>query len=223
MPLHKVASEMHSAHAVIYVWCANFLLASDVAPIRNLGRGRMAASVLAAAQGTITVTAPASGSKVTVPFDVHFTYSATATYTKLWIDGWLSSPSTMGAPSITRSRRSLLVATPCHCRRMMPAAIQSLPLTYRLRFLPLHPRSPSASAQPRRACCRAHTAVHRCSPEYVEHCVTWTVDTVPGGSSSVGTITGTGTTVTYTAPATAGPHTVTATSVANTGAFASAG
>jgi len=35
----------------------------------------------------ITVTSPANGATVTVPFDVHFTYSATDTYTKLWIDG----------------------------------------------------------------------------------------------------------------------------------------
>ncbi len=39
------------------------------------------------AAGVITVTSPASGATVSVPFDVHFTYSATASYTKLWIDG----------------------------------------------------------------------------------------------------------------------------------------
>ncbi len=33
------------------------------------------------------MTTPANGATVTVPFDVHFTYSATDTYTKLWIDG----------------------------------------------------------------------------------------------------------------------------------------
>lgn len=43
-------------------------------------------SVLAAA-GTITVASPANGASVTVPFNVNFTYSGTATYTKLWIDG----------------------------------------------------------------------------------------------------------------------------------------
>jgi hypothetical protein len=42
-------------------------------------------SVLAA--GVITVNSPANGATVTVPFDVNFTYGATATYTKLWIDG----------------------------------------------------------------------------------------------------------------------------------------
>jgi len=42
-------------------------------------------SVLAA--GVITVNTPANGATVTVPFDVNFTYGATATYTKLWIDG----------------------------------------------------------------------------------------------------------------------------------------
>ncbi|MGA2990057.1 MAG: hypothetical protein ABSD88_06235 [Candidatus Korobacteraceae bacterium] len=41
----------------------------------------------AAAVGTITVTAPASGATVSLPFNVHFTYSGTATYTKLWSDG----------------------------------------------------------------------------------------------------------------------------------------
>lgn len=45
--------------------------------------------------------------------------------------------------------------------------------------------------------------------------VTWTVDGVPNGNGTVGTITGTGNTVTYTAPGTAGTHTVTATSVAD--------
>ena len=51
--------------------------------------------------------------------------------------------------------------------------------------------------------------------------VTWTVDGVAGGSSTVGTITGSGDTVTYTAPATTGSHTVTATSVASSSSSAS--
>ena len=41
----------------------------------------------ALANGVITVTTPLNGAVVTVPFDVHFTYSGTDTYTKLWIDG----------------------------------------------------------------------------------------------------------------------------------------
>ena len=45
--------------------------------------------------------------------------------------------------------------------------------------------------------------------------VTWTVDGVAGGSSTVGTITGSGNTVTYTAPGATGSHTVTATSAAS--------
>ncbi len=51
--------------------------------------------------------------------------------------------------------------------------------------------------------------------------VTWTVDGVAGGNASVGTITGTGDSVTYTAPATAGSHTVTATSAASAASSAS--
>jgi len=51
--------------------------------------------------------------------------------------------------------------------------------------------------------------------------VTWKVDGVSGGNSSVGTLTGTGNTVTYTAPLSPGSHTVTATSVANTAISAS--
>jgi hypothetical protein len=51
--------------------------------------------------------------------------------------------------------------------------------------------------------------------------VTWTVDGVANGNSSVGTLAGTGNTVTYTAPAAAGSHTVTATSSANTASGAS--
>ena len=43
--------------------------------------------VSALANGVITVTTPLNGAIVTVPFDVHFTYSGTDTYTKLWIDG----------------------------------------------------------------------------------------------------------------------------------------
>jgi hypothetical protein len=43
--------------------------------------------VSARAAGVITVTTPLNDATVTVPFDVHFTYSATDTYTKLWIDG----------------------------------------------------------------------------------------------------------------------------------------
>ena len=45
--------------------------------------------------------------------------------------------------------------------------------------------------------------------------VSWTVDSIAGGNATVGAITGTGNTVTYTAPATAGSHTVVATSVAD--------
>ena len=43
-------------------------------------------SVLATA-GTITVSSPGKGATVTVPFNVNFTYSGTASYMKLWIDG----------------------------------------------------------------------------------------------------------------------------------------
>jgi hypothetical protein len=43
-------------------------------------------SVLATA-GTIDVISPGNASTVTVPFNVSFTYSGTASYTKLWIDG----------------------------------------------------------------------------------------------------------------------------------------
>ena len=43
--------------------------------------------VSALANGVITVTTPLNGATVAVPFDVHFTYSGTDTYTKLWIDG----------------------------------------------------------------------------------------------------------------------------------------
>jgi hypothetical protein len=45
--------------------------------------------------------------------------------------------------------------------------------------------------------------------------VSWTVDGVANGNATVGTLAGTGNTVTYTAPATTGSHTVTATSAAN--------
>jgi hypothetical protein len=43
-------------------------------------------SALATA-GTIGAISPANGASVTVPFSVKFTYSGTASYTKLWIDG----------------------------------------------------------------------------------------------------------------------------------------
>jgi hypothetical protein len=49
--------------------------------------------------------------------------------------------------------------------------------------------------------------------------VTWSVDSIPGGNSTVGSITSAGL---YTPPSTGGRHTVTATSVANTGQSASA-
>jgi parallel beta-helix repeat protein len=51
--------------------------------------------------------------------------------------------------------------------------------------------------------------------------VTWSVDGVANGNSSVGTISGSGSSVTYVAPAASGSHVVTATSVANTSAKAS--
>ncbi len=46
--------------------------------------------------------------------------------------------------------------------------------------------------------------------------VAWAVDGVQNGNAAVGTITGTGNTVVYTAPAAAGAHAVTATSNALT-------
>lgn len=52
--------------------------------------------------------------------------------------------------------------------------------------------------------------------------VAWTVDGILNGSSSVGTIVGTGAAVAYTAPVTSGSHTVTVTSLADTSQFASA-
>ncbi len=52
--------------------------------------------------------------------------------------------------------------------------------------------------------------------------VTWKVDGVANGNATVGTISGTGNTVTYTAPATAGSHTLTAISAADTSKQASA-
>jgi hypothetical protein len=52
--------------------------------------------------------------------------------------------------------------------------------------------------------------------------VTWSVDSIPGGNSTVGTITGTGSTISYTSPAQPGHHTITATSVVNTNSSANA-
>lgn len=52
--------------------------------------------------------------------------------------------------------------------------------------------------------------------------VSWTVDGISGGSSTVGTVSGTGSTITYTAPGSAGSHTLTATSAADTTKTASA-
>jgi parallel beta-helix repeat protein len=52
--------------------------------------------------------------------------------------------------------------------------------------------------------------------------VSWKVDGVANGSSAVGTISGSGNSVTYVAPATAGSHTVTATSTADSTATGSA-
>ncbi|WP_306601923.1 right-handed parallel beta-helix repeat-containing protein [Geothrix sp. 21YS21S-2] len=51
--------------------------------------------------------------------------------------------------------------------------------------------------------------------------VSWDVDGIAGGSAAVGTISGSGTTVSYIAPATTGTHTITATSAANTSVSAS--
>jgi hypothetical protein len=51
--------------------------------------------------------------------------------------------------------------------------------------------------------------------------VTWTVDGVAGGNSTAGTVSGSGGTVTYTAPATAGTHTLVATSAADASKTAS--
>lgn len=52
--------------------------------------------------------------------------------------------------------------------------------------------------------------------------VTWSVDGVTGGNSTVGTVTGTGGTVTYTAPSTGGARTLVATSLADATKSASA-
>ncbi|WP_306589643.1 right-handed parallel beta-helix repeat-containing protein [Geothrix sp. 21YS21S-4] len=52
--------------------------------------------------------------------------------------------------------------------------------------------------------------------------VTWTVDGVAGGNATTGTVSGTGATVTYTAPAAGGTHVLVATSTADTTKSASA-
>ena len=51
--------------------------------------------------------------------------------------------------------------------------------------------------------------------------VTWSVDSVVGGNATVGTLTGSGNTVTYTAPVAAGTHTLQATSLQDTSKTAS--
>jgi len=193
-------------------------------PFAILGAVVLAASVLAAAQGTITVTAPASGSKVTVPFDVHFTYSATATYTKLWIDGvaiiaehngstFDYTVTALAAGSHTLSLQADDASSNTIIAAHVPITVSSTPPAITVSLSPASASVLSGGTQ------QFTAAVQNTSNTGV----TWTVDTVPGGSSSVGTITGSGASATYTAPATAGPHTVTATSVANTSAFASAG
>ena len=52
--------------------------------------------------------------------------------------------------------------------------------------------------------------------------VTWTVDGIAGGNGTVGTVSGTGNTITYTAPASGGSHRLTATSAADASKSASA-
>ncbi len=52
--------------------------------------------------------------------------------------------------------------------------------------------------------------------------VTWTVDGILGGNGTVGTLSGSGSSVTYAAPATGGSHTITATSAADSTKTASA-
>ncbi|HEY3269851.1 MAG TPA: right-handed parallel beta-helix repeat-containing protein [Geothrix sp.] len=64
-------------------------------------------------------------------------------------------------------------------------------------------------------------SVTNAAPNPIDTSVTWSIDGVSGGSSTVGTLSGTGSTMTYKAPASAGIHILTATSVADPRASAS--
>src|SRR5437588_2083292 len=69
---------------------ASFVLAATRIVGSNLSRGLIFLCFLsvssAAFAGTVTITSPANGSSVNSPVHVHATYSATATYMKLWVD-----------------------------------------------------------------------------------------------------------------------------------------
>ena len=182
-------------------------------PFAILGAVVLAASVLAAAQGTITVTAPASGSKVTVPFDVHFTYSATATYTKLWIDGvaiiaehngstFDYTVTALAAGSHTLSLQADDASSNTIIAAHVPITVSSTPPAITVSLSPASASVLSGGTQ------QFTATVQNTSNTGV----TWTVDGSSSGSPTSGTITASGL---YTAGTSTGNHSVVATSLAD--------
>jgi acid phosphatase len=180
-------------------------------------------SVPALAVGVITVTSPMNGATVTVPFDVHFTYSSTDTYTKLWIDGVPiiseHNGSTFDYTVTSLATGKHVLALQAHDASSnttvtddITITVSSGPPTITVSVTPTSVTLPPNGIQ------QFTATVQNTSDTAVD----WSVDSILNGDSSVGTISGSGTTVTYMAPATAGKHSVTATSVADSNDFASA-
>jgi hypothetical protein len=179
--------------------------------------------ISALANGVITVTSPTNGATVSVPFDVHFTYSGTDTYTKLWIDG---SPiisehngSTFDYTVTSLAAGKHVLALQAHDASSNTTVTTDVTITVSSTPLPITVSvTPTSVNLPPNGTQQFTATVQNTSNTGV----VWTVDGVVNGSSSVGTISDSGDTVTYTAPATTGNHSVTATSAIDTNAFATA-
>jgi acid phosphatase len=179
--------------------------------------------ISALAAGVITVTSPTNGATVTVPFDVHFTYSGTDTYTKLWIDG---SPIISEHNGSTFDYTVTSLAAGEHVLTLQAHDASSNTT------ISVHDTITVSSGPPAITVSITPTSVtlvpngNQLFTATVQNTsnssVVWTVDGAVNGSSSAGKISGIGDTVTYTAPASTGNHSVVATSAIDMNASATA-
>ena len=180
------------------------------------------------ASATVTVLAPASVSVMVSPGSATLKTGASASITAAvsgssntavaWsVDGIANGNATVG--TLTGTGTTVTYTAPAaggsHAVKATSAAdpskSASTAITVQATATVAVAVSP-ASASPR---CGTGTSLTATVSGSSNTAVSWTVDGVANGNASVGAVTGTGNTVTYMAPATAGSHTVMATSAAD--------
>jgi len=169
---------------------------------------------------SVTICEPTGGATVTSPVNVQAAAASKTAVTKFLL--YIDSKLVYQALDSTTINATLTVAAGSHTltAQFYNGAWVKKSETFTLLAAPpisVSIAPPSATIQP--SATQQFTATVQ---NTTDTAVNWSVDGAPGGSSSVGTITGTGNTVTYTAPPMTGTHTVTATSLADPSKSASA-